>query len=190
MFNFIRNNFRRRALKQVSLKREGVPVFPQNGVPESLGVVCVVRKSDDIQAFEAIVDFITGQGITLCGVVVEIGNCFKKYSQGRSSFGEFCKEHGFVFVDKARIDWKGVPQNALLHDFWGKELDMLVCMNQEQDFTLDYITRGAKARFLAGMHSSANVAYDLILEQGKVILSPSEYIGRLFGYLKIMQNGE
>ena len=189
MFEFIKNKLRRKALNGVRVAKSGVSVFPGAALLHSMGVVCTIRREEDVAAFEQMVEFISGEGIRFSVVVVEAGKCFRS-KESRSSFGGYCSEKGFVFVESGSVNWLGVPDKELLKEFWSMDMDLLVSIDDTRNFTADYIVCGAKSRFLAGMYSSGRVVYDLLLSPGKKEMSCKEFMVSLLGYLKVMQDGE
>ncbi len=189
MFEFIKNKLRRKALNGVKVAKSGVSVFPGAALLHSMGVVCTIRREEDVAAFEQMVEFISGEGIRFSVVVVEAGKCFRS-SESRSSFGGYCSEKGFVFVESGSVNWLGVPDKELLKEFWSMDMDLLVSIDDTRNFTADYIVCGAKSRFLAGMYPSGRVVYDLLLSPGKKEMSCKEFMVSLLGYLKVMQDGE
>ena len=62
MIGFVKNSLRRRALKGVKMFGGCRQVFPQMGALKRVGVLCKVDNIADVQAFEELVQFLSGEG--------------------------------------------------------------------------------------------------------------------------------
>ena len=194
MIGFVKNSLRRRALKGVKMFGGCRQVFPQMGALKRVGVLCKVDSMADVQAFEELVQFLSGtgellgalDGSQLSGMVVEGKKCFKD-NAAREAFVEFCKGAGFEFLPKGATDWKGIPDPKYVKWMSGTELDLLVSLNPSEDFTLDYLAMMCPSHFTTGVHPDGPVPYSLVLEPGEESLTFKEYVGRLMEYLENMQ---
>ena len=203
MIGFVKNSLRRRALKGVKMFGGCRQVFPQMGALKRVGVLCKVDSMADVQAFEELVQFLSGKGnlqdavrgawarmsgtgSELSGMVVEGKKCFKD-NAAREAFVEFCKGAGFGFLPKGATDWKGVPDPVYVKGMSGTELDLLVSLNPSEDFTLEYFALACPSHFTTGVHPDGLVPYSLVLEPGEESLTFKEYVGRLMEYLENMQ---
>ena len=148
----------------------------------------------DVQAFEELVQYLSGtgellgalDGSQLSGMGVEGKKCFKD-NAAREAFVEFCKGAGFEFLPKGATDWKGIPDPKYVKWMSGTELDLLVSLNPSEDFTLDYLAMMCPSHFTTGVHPDGPVPYSLVLEPGEGSLTFKEYVGRLMEYLQNMQ---
>jgi hypothetical protein len=184
------------------------------GALKRVGVLCKVDNMVDVQAFEELVQFLSGKGnlqdavraagmdvqgagcgawarmsgtgSQLSGMVVEGKKCFRD-NAAREAFVEYCKGAGFEFLPKGATDWKGVPDPKYVKWMSGTELDLLVSLNPSEDFTLDYLAMMCPSHFTTGVHPDGPVPYSLVLEPGEGSLTFKEYVGRLMEYLQNMQ---
>lgn len=194
MIGFVKNSLRRRALKGVKMFGGCRQVFPQMGALKRVGVLCKVDSMADVQAFEELVQYLSGtgellgalDGSQLSGMVVEGKKCFKD-NVARETFVEYCKGAGFEFLPKGATDWKGIPDPKYVKWMSGTELDLLVSLNPSEDFTLDYLAMMCPSHFTTGVHPDGPVPYSLVLEPGEESLTFKEYVGRLMEYLQNMQ---
>lgn len=185
MFNFIKNSLRRRALRGVKPFNGVKQEFPHMERELVLGFLCKVENMADVDALIEMVRFLKECG-RLGGAVLEGKKCFRS-SAARTEFEEFCKAENILFLPKGCADWKGIPQNTALADFYIQERDLMITLNPDIDFTLDYIAAGSASRFTTAVHSSNMVPYNLVLEPGKDSLSFKEYVEKLLGYIGKMQ---
>lgn len=185
MFSFVKNSIRRRVLKGVEPFRGAKQEFPQIDKISCLGVLCKVESIADVEAFGEMVQFLKGFG-RLDGAVLEGKKCFGSRA-ARTEFEEFCKAENILFLPKGCTDWKGIPQNTALADFYIQERDLMITLNPDIDFTLDYIAVRSASHFTTAVHSSNMVPYNLVLEPGKDSLSFKEYVEKLLGYIGKMQ---
>ena len=214
MIGFVKNSLRRRALKAVKMFGGCRQVFPQVGALKRVGILCKVDNMADVQAFEELVQFLSGKGnlqdavrdagmdvqgagygawarmsgtgSQLYGMVVEGKKCFKD-NAARESFVAFCKGAGFEFLPKGATDWKGVPDQEYVKVLSDTELDLLISLNPCDDFTLEYFALVCPSHFTTGVHPDGPVPYSLVLEPGEGSLTFKEYVGRLMEYLQNMQ---
>lgn len=196
MIGFVKNSFRRRALRNVKPFAGCRQVFPQMGSLGRVGVVCKVESLADVQAFEELVQFILGSAfqagdksgaeVIIAGMVMEGKKCFKDKGD-RDTFVEFCKVSGFDFLPKEGTDWKGVPDSKYINWLVKGEFDLLISLNPSEDFTLEYLSMICPSRFVTGVHPSEKVPYCLVLEPGEGSLSFKEYVEKLLSYLRNMQ---
>ncbi|MBQ6574223.1 MAG: hypothetical protein IIX41_07920 [Bacteroidales bacterium] len=194
MIGFVKNRLRHRALKGVKMFGGCRQVFPQMGAMGRIGVLCKVESMADVQAFEELVQYLSGTGqlpgtsdrAQLSGMVVEGKKCFRD-NAARDSFVAFCKGAGFEFLPKGATDWKGVPDPEYMKVLSDKEFDLLVSLNPSEDFTLEYLAMACPSHFTTGVHPDGPVPYSLVLEPGEGSLTFKEYVGRLMEYLQNMQ---
>lgn len=185
MFYFIKSSFRRRALRGVKPFNGVKQEFPQMGKDMELGILCKVDNMADVVAFEEMVQFLKGFG-RLDGAVVEGKKCFKAVG-AREEFEEFCKRENILFLSKGCTDWKGMPDSQELEGFYSRKRDMMITINPEMDFTLDYIAKCAASGFTTAIHPTSGVPYNLVLEPGEQSLTFREYAEKLLGYIEMMQ---
>lgn len=196
MIGLVKNSLRRRALKGVKLFGGCRQIFPKIGAIGRVGVLCKVESMADVQAFEELVQFMSGcrqltstadvSGAKFTGTVMEGKKCFKE-SASREAFVEFCKGAGFNFLPKGGTDWKGVPDPAFVKCPAKGEYDLLVCLNPAEDFTLEYLAMSYPSRFTTGVRTGGKVPYSLVLEPGEGSLTFKEYVEKLLQYLVNMQ---
>ncbi|MEG2849247.1 MAG: hypothetical protein RR880_03330, partial [Bacteroidales bacterium] len=72
--------------------------------------------------------------------------------------------------------------------FLERDFDLFITFNNNNDFTLEYILRDIKAKFIIGMQNNPNSPYTLVMEgENKTTLNYIEYLQQIFHYMNIIK---
>lgn len=197
MFEFVKNRLRASALERLQQGAgERTVVFPNLGTLRSVAVLFRVESMRDVSEIEEFVGSIKDmaplcENLSISGVVLECRKVFKD-ARCREDFIGLCEGHGFVFLGKEVMDWKGVPHIHFesLKGFLSHRYDLLVCMNSNVCFPMEFVAQGCESGFRVGMQKGGFMEFDMVLQQGNSYLPYKEFLVKLFGYLKVMQDGK
>lgn len=170
-----------------SLQPSHIQVFPKVEDLKNVIVVWRLDSRDEIGQVADVLDFFKSMNLMAKCVVIEHGKSFKN-TQAREEFSSFCDERGVIFVPKSQLKWYGFPKGEKIKELVsGDKVDMLICMCEEPDFTVEYLAAGIRSDFTVGMSMPQWCNFSLVLEKGKSAPDAVEYLTALFEYMRKMQ---
>ena len=90
------------------------------------------------------------------------------------------------FFTSKDVNWFGKPVNAYVTDFLKRDFDILINLCLEENFTLQYISGLAKAKFKVGISGIRSVEYYDFIIDTKADVSLDDFISEVVHYLKII----
>ena len=129
--------------------------------------------------------------------IIKVAKAFKDEAQRIEFSAEVCEPNGVVFVGKKELNWLGIPQGGKESGVLEADNDLLIALNDNGNFTLEYLVTRAKGRCIVGMENKPQMPYNIILEQAtahKGEHASAGYVKQLLAYLRniegIQQHGE
>ena len=183
MFGFIKNFLRKRLLKKLPARLD--PVFPDI---ENLGAVAVVyklEKGEDAVQLMTMVESLALDGAQFKYVAVEVGKCFKE-SKLREEFVQWCNDNDVVYQGKEHIKWSGATREIPQAEVFKTLHNLLVVLNDNNNFTANYLALNIETKFSVGMKDSSRVRHNLVLDSSNREVTAKEYMETLFQYLRMM----
>lgn len=81
-----------------------------------------------------------------------------------------------------------IPESTEIHEFTDRKFDVLIDINYEKIFQLQYITRMSKASLKVGLYDSEqNNPFDMMMEIKKPVKA-DEYLNQVIQYLEMIKN--
>ncbi len=178
MLNFIKKLFRKE--KGV----DGAAVTEMHYTDWShITTVSFIYLMDSAQSAEELVNLLSHldkSGINYRGLVVEgEKGIFSKHK---------ISNHNVSFLEKADINWLGIPKNSVINEFTGRKPDIFICFNGANNYTLNYICRLENSGFKVALGNRFdNSLFTLVLQQpDNTKYSAVEMFKRLQDYLKVI----
>lgn len=195
MAGFFKNRARKKLLEQALRGRQQGngrqrPVFPDVAGIRNVGILYKVESQEDLGRLEELAGWAGAKTeVKFSIVAVETARCFKDDLQ-KESFVEGLKgEHPgteIIFVGRKELSGIGVPKAGAIDSFLQQKLDILVSLNDNGNFTLEYLALKADAAFAVGMDQHEAWHYNMVLAHGGKAVAPAEYMQQLFDYLENM----
>lgn len=199
MVGFFKNRARKKLLEQALRgRRQGNgrqrPVFPDVARIRKVGILCKVESQEDLGRLAELAGWTGAKTeVKFSIVAVEAARCFKDDLQ-KDSFVEGLKGGHpgteINFVGKNELSGIGIPQSGTIDFFLQQKLDILVSLNDNGNFTLEYLALKVDAAFVVGMEQRDAGQYDMVLAPAAGIPAPAEYMRQLFDYLENMSRKE
>jgi hypothetical protein len=106
----------------------------------------------------------------------------------RKSIPNYCiaANSGYHF-SQSDLNWFGAPRNAYIAEFMNTEFDILIDLNMESAYVLDFITSLSKAKFKVGRHDeNLQPSLDMIIKM-QPGTSIEAFIEQIIHYLVIIK---
>lgn len=191
LFTLFKARIRKKRLSQ--FRTGGEHVFLNLKQVKNITFLHKLEGDGDIAATTEIINELKSTNIPVKGVVVEVAKAFKDEAQRSEFAAEVCEPNGVVFVGKKELNWLGIPQGGKEKDILEGENDLLIALNDNGNFTLEYMVTRAKGKCIVGMENKPQMPYNLILEQTsahKGEHASAAYIKQLLAYLRNIQGVE
>ena len=195
LFTLLKARLRKKRLAQYSTG--GTHEFLNLKQVRNITFLFKLEGDGDIEATQEIIKELKSTKIPVKGVVVEVAKAFKDEAQRIEFSAEVCEPNGVVFVGKKELNWLGIPQGGKESGVLEADNDLLIALNDNGNFTLEYLVTRAKGRCIVGMENKPQMPYNIILEQAtahKGEHASAGYVKQLLAYLRniegIQQHGE
>ena len=195
LFTLIKAHLRKKRLAQY---RAGVtPVFLNLKQVRNIVFLYKLEGEGDVEITKEIIKELKATKIPVKGVVVEVAKAFKDEAQRIGFSAEVCEPNGTVFIGKKALNWLGIPVGGKENDILQNDNDLVIALNDNGNYTLEYLVTRANGRCIIGMENKPLMPYNIILEQSmshKGEHASAEYVKQLLAYLRniegVQQHGE
>lgn len=184
MYKVIKEYFRRKALKSVNGEC-GTGLISLEKV-KIAGFLYKMESAEDIEALKEVVEVFNGSSIKFSGIAAQTGKVFRSEEE-RAGFADFCSANNIVFIERKDIDWKGVPSMEECTPFLNKKYDLFLSLNDNGNYTLNYLSMFVKAGYHVGMQNNTKMPYNVVMEKSSREMPLGEYIGKVLEYLSGMK---
>ena len=190
LFTLVKARIRKRRLAQF---RAGVtPVFLNLKQVKSIAFLFKLEGDADIEPAKEIIKELKSTKIPVTGIIVEAAKSFKEQSLRDEFIEGTCKGNGVAFIGKKSLNWLGIPQGINeIDEFYKTKYDLVVALNDNGNFTLEYLATRSRANCIAGMENKPNMPYNIVFEQSiahKGEHASADYVKQLLAYLKNIQS--
>ncbi len=197
MAGFFKNRARKKLLEQAFKGRQQGdgqlrrPVFPDVAGIRCVGILYKVESQEDLGRLEELAGWAGDKGYLVLIVAVETEKCFKDDLQRAGFVEELAARYDrgevkVCFVGRKELSGIGVPKAGAIDSFLQQKLDILVSLNDNGNFTLEYLALKADAAFEVGLEPREAGHYDMVLAPASGMPAPAEYMQQLFDYLRNM----
>ena len=188
LFTLFKARIRKKRLAQ--FRAGGTHVFLNLKQVGNIAFLYKLEGDGDIEATKEIIKELRSINIPVKGVVVEVAKAFKDEAQRIEFSAEVCEPNDVVFIGKKELNWLGIPQGGKEKGVLERDNDLLIALNDNGNFTLEYLVTRSKGKCVVGMENKPNMPYNLILEQAQAHKgehASAAYVKQLLAYLRNIQ---
>ncbi|MEF9987365.1 MAG: hypothetical protein RR919_02115 [Bacteroidales bacterium] len=189
MINFIKEYIRDKVLR--AKKSNISPKFINLEEMRSIGFMYNITSPSSFEELNKISAFLDKVGILYYGLAIETKGGLLPQMESAKDIPEFVKEledKEILLVERLHLNWIGIPNAEKIDKFLERDFDLFITFNNNNDFTLEYILRDIKAKFIIGMQNNPNSPYTLVMEgENKTTLNYIEYLQQIFHYMNIIK---
>ncbi len=165
----------KRNFKRSARKKELVNL----NLAENIGVICHINSEAQFKMVNTLVKELTTKKRT----VLLIGFVDDK------EIPDYCVVAGpGYYFSQQDINWLGMPKNDYIQKFMDKELDILLDLTRDDNFTTKYIVALSKAKLKSGQQSSAKEPYLDVMIKMNSTQSMKDFITQTLHYLTLLKN--
>lgn len=189
LFTLLKARIRKRRLAQ--FRASGTHEFLNLKQVRNITFLYKLEEDGDIEAAKGIIKELKSTGIPVKGVVVEVAKTFKDETQRIGFSAEVCEPDGVVFIGKKELNWLGIPVDGREKSVLEGDNDLVIALNDNGNFTLEYLIARAKGKCVVGMENKSNMPYNVVFEQSiahKGEHAGAEYVKQLLAYLKSIES--
>ncbi|WP_297095428.1 hypothetical protein [uncultured Draconibacterium sp.] len=133
-----------RKLQKLVAAQQRTPVIPNLALHSKVGVIWQPSEKPAVQYLR---DYFNHHGAI-----------FRDYCVFDSDSNPAAEANSLIVND---LNWWGIPKPEKVSDFIEMELDLLLCLAEEKNYAVDYITALSRAKFKIGSSESDNSYFDL-----------------------------
>lgn len=146
---------------------------------ENIGIICHINNEAEFKQFNKLVKELTTnrRKVLLIGFV------------DHKEIPDYCVVAGpGYYFSQQDINWLGIPKNDYILKFMGKNLDILIDLTRDDNFTTQYIVALSKAKLKAGQQSSVKEPYLDVMINMDNSHSMNDFIAQTLHYLSLLKN--
>lgn len=157
----------------------------------SIGFLYNITSASYEEELTKITLFLDRIGVLYYGLAIETKKGLLPQIESVNDVPEYIKkleDKEISFVERLYLNWVGVPNSEKIDHFLKRDFDLFISFNDSGDFTMEYILRDVKTKFMVGMHNYPDSGHTLVLEgENKSTLNYMEYLEQIFHYLNIIK---
>ncbi len=146
---------------------------------ESVVIICQINSEEQFKQLNALVKELTTnrRKVMLIGFVNDKG------------IPDYCVVAGpGYYFSQQDLNWLGIPKNDYILKFIEKDLDILMDLTRNDNFTTKYIVALSKAKLKTGQQSNAKEPYlDVMIDMDNSH-SMNDFITQTLHYLTLLKN--
>ena len=178
MFDFVKEIYRKRALRRLPVIARNAGFLPLNEI-HSICYLLPLPQNDVLGTMKELNRIAKENNTSLCGIALST----TKESQ------ELVVGFGVIYLTSENFNFYGLPQWECIHELITKSYDLFIDFSVGSDFSSDYISKLINARFKIGKSDYIGNSCDFIVEMEDK-KDNIAFIRSVFKYISSINNSQ